>query len=167
MVFERVDVTAFSPVDRRILVPACLASAAFLKFTRSPLTLLPRLVPPSMQLALRGSGALGAALGVWYSYKAMYHVLAQHSPVAHGHQVQTLVVDGPYGQCRHPMYVGMLGTMMGLGIMQNTWWVGIMSVPFMAYVGGYIVPFEEKYLAKEFPEEWQDYAANVKRYGIL
>lgn len=32
---------------------------------------------------------------------------------------------------------------------------------------GYIVPFEEKYLAKEFPEEWQDYAANVKRYGIL
>lgn len=34
-----------------------------------------------------------------YSYKAMYHVLAQHSPVAHGHQVRYLVVDGPYAQC--------------------------------------------------------------------
>lgn len=94
---------------------------------------------------LRGSGALAAALGVWnldlgpyalrrprYSYKAMYHVLAQHSPVAHGHEVQHLsldmlsfhcgwprIVDGPYNQCRHPMYAGMLGTMWGCGVMAS------------------------------------------------
>ena len=62
---------------------------------------------------------MGAADGaIRYSYKAMYHVLAEHSPVAHGHRVQSLVTDGPYAQCRHPMYAGMLATMAGLGLLQ-------------------------------------------------
>jgi hypothetical protein len=28
-----------------------------------------------------------------------------------------------------------------------------MSIPFIAYVGGYVVPLEERYLEAEFPDE--------------
>eukprot|EP00435_Cladocopium_sp_Y103_P074040 s278_g46.t1 len=187
------DVTAFAPKDNRILVPmpppplflatcqlsagcgkgelvdffaACIASAGLLKLLIRPLSLIPQSAPRRLMIGLRAGGAVAAAAGVWYSYKAMYHVLAEHSPVAHGHQVRYLVVDGPYAQCRHPMYAGMLVTMFGLGILQNTWWAGIMSIPFIAYVGGYVVPLEERYLEAEFPEEWREYAARTPRWGI-
>ncbi|CAL1165404.1 unnamed protein product [Cladocopium goreaui] len=169
------DVTAFAPKDNRILVPmpppplflACIASAGLLKLLIRPLSLIPpNRFPRRLMIGLRGGGAVAAAAGVWYSYKAMYHVLAEHSPVAHGHQVRYLVVDGPYAQCRHPMYLGMLLTMFGLGILQNTWWAGIMSIPFIAYVGGYVVPLEERYLEAEFPDEWREYAAKTPRWGI-
>ena len=168
------DVTAFAPRDNRTLLPmpppplflACIASAGLLKLLICPLSLIPSKAPRSVKIGIRGIGALGAAAGVWYSYKAMYHVLAEHSPVAHGYKVQYLVVDGPYAQCRHPMYAGMLMTMFGLGILQNTWWAGVMSIPFIAYVGGYVVPLEERYLETEFPEEWRDYASKTPRWGI-
>lgn len=42
-----------------------------------------------------------------------------------------------------------------------------MSVPFMAYVAGYVVPLEESYLESKFPDTWRHYASKTQRWGFF
>lgn len=51
--------------------------------------------------------------------------------------------------------------------LRNTWWGHVMSVPFMAYVAGYVVPLEESYLESKFPDTWRHYASKTQRWGFF
>lgn len=80
---------------------------------------------------------------------------------------RALVAEGLYRYCRNPMYVGVLLLIWGQGL----WWrsgevVGygyLMALIFHLRV----VWYEEPWLARTFPKEWEGYRARVKRWWFI
>lgn len=77
---------------------------------------------------------------------------------------QKLVVTGLYRRTRNPMYVAVLGLIGAQALMfespQLALYGGVVWLAFHIFVVG----FEEKRLAREFPDQYPSYAANVPRW---
>ena len=80
---------------------------------------------------------------------------------------RALVASGLYARCRNPMYVGVLLMIWGQGL----WW---RSGEVVVYGYGIAVIFhlrvllyEEPWLARTFPAEWEGYRTKVKRWGVF
>ena len=79
---------------------------------------------------------------------------------------RALVAEGAYAFCRNPMYVGVVLMIWGQGL----WWRSgevvvygyLMAVIFHLRV----LLYEEPWLARSFPAEWEGYRTKVKRWGI-
>ncbi len=78
-----------------------------------------------------------------------------------GRKNQTVVQDGPYSMCRHPLYLFSTMAVLGFGIL-------IGSLILTAIVGGlaYLILYktarsEERYLISKFGDEYLDYAKRV------
>lgn len=79
-------------------------------------------------------------------------------------EVTTLVTAGPYRFSRHPMYMGMVFSVFGLGIVLGS------ATPMLVAI---ILPFilDQRYIGAEdatleemFGDEWRTYAARVRRW---
>jgi protein-S-isoprenylcysteine O-methyltransferase Ste14 len=80
-----------------------------------------------------------------------------------GHKDESLVTTGPYGRQRHPLYAcSMLGAL-GLGLTSRSVLLCAIVVALIAALVVYAASCEEQFLAEQFPEEFQAYAAAVPR----
>jgi len=75
-----------------------------------------------------------------------------------------LVTGGAYRFSRNPMYVGFVAILAGLAIAAR-------SVPMLAgaavmflYLDGYVIPREERYLARAFADAYAAYCRKVRRW---
>lgn len=70
----------------------------------------------------------------------------------------TLISNGPYRFVRHPVYLGMIISIAGLGIMLRSIW-GVLGT-FLLFVPAavYRAKQEEIALQQKFKADWQDYA---------
>lgn len=77
-----------------------------------------------------------------------------------------LIISGPFGYVRNPLYVGNILIYTGLGIMSFAMFpilqIAALAVFFTEYY--MIVLEEEKYLAKAFGEAYSEYLKNVNRF---
>lgn len=77
-----------------------------------------------------------------------------------------LIVSGPFGYVRNPLYWGNILLYFGIGIM--SWalvpYLQIAAVIFFAVQYYFIVYEEEKYLQKEFGAEYDDYCKHVSKF---
>jgi protein-S-isoprenylcysteine O-methyltransferase Ste14 len=82
----------------------------------------------------------------------------------HIHKNRILTVTGPYSLSRNPLYVGsfMLGT--GFMVAMGVVWIAATFLLFYACVYWYTIRWEEKKLAREFPEGWEEYKGAVPRF---
>lgn len=77
----------------------------------------------------------------------------------------TMVVRGPYRYSRNPMYLGMVGGLMGLSFIMQSVVFGLFSVVFfMVSVHYGVILREEKYLTLRFGEPYRDYMRRVRRW---
>ncbi len=75
-----------------------------------------------------------------------------------------IITGGPFGFTRNPLYLGLMGLLLGIGLLFDTWWAVIAlvaSIPILHYG---VVLREEAYLEHKFGEPYRAYKASVRRY---
>ena len=76
----------------------------------------------------------------------------------------SLQTDGIYGLTRNPMYVGLAIVYLGLSCLIGNWWNFIVFPVLLFIVQEYIIKSEERYLEREFKQEFAGYKSKVRRW---
>ena len=103
---------------------------------------------------------LGVALFVWARATFRRHMTA----LMPWTRTTTLVTDGPYGFSRNPIYLSFVLMYLGLSFIFNSTYVLIMLVVVMVLFDRLQIPREESYLRGLFGDEFDSYAAKVRRW---
>jgi protein-S-isoprenylcysteine O-methyltransferase Ste14 len=106
-------------------------------------------------------GAVGAAVAVWCVYT---FAIAGRGTPAPFDPPRRLVVRGPYGFVRNPMYVGAGLALGGAALFNESW-------PLLAYAGLFllathllVVFYEEPTLRRNFGPDYEAYSGRVGRW---
>ena len=77
-----------------------------------------------------------------------------------------LIISGPFGHLRNPLYFGNILLYLGIGVMSMALfpYLQIVAFLFFAFQYHYIVKEEEGYLVKAFGKEYEEYVNNVPRF---
>ena len=77
-----------------------------------------------------------------------------------------LIISGPFGHVRNPLYVGNILMYFGMGIMSMALfpYLQIIALFFFFIQYHYIVTEEEQYLRKTYGKEYEAYVKNVPRF---
>ena len=103
---------------------------------------------------------LALALGVW----ALDTMTRAGTNVPTNRPTTTIVEGGPYRFTRNPIYMGMFGGLIGLGIAFDNLWLPLMLVPFALVIRYGVVAREEAYLDRKFGETYRGYRQRVRRW---
>ncbi len=78
----------------------------------------------------------------------------------------SLVVAGPFGYVRNPLYVGNILMYVGIGIMASALnpWLVIAAAVYFVFQYSMIVSLEEEFLGKEFGSVYKEYRSHVPRF---
>ena len=79
-------------------------------------------------------------------------------------QSTALVGGGPYRLTRNPMYVGMVGVLVGIGVLLGSLSPVIIIPLFVALIDLRFIRSEEAALERTFGAEYVDYKARVRRW---
>jgi protein-S-isoprenylcysteine O-methyltransferase Ste14 len=103
-------------------------------------------------------------LSVWLGWRALTHLGKQWRIQAGLYSDHELVRTGPYRVVRHPIYVALLGMLIGTGLVVS-WWPVVLLAGLLFIVGIEIrIHAEEALLADRFGEAFQKYKATVAAY---
>ena len=80
------------------------------------------------------------------------------------HPASRLVTHGPYRFTRNPMYLGMTLLYAGLALRLNMAWPFLLLPLVLFTLVRLVVRREERYLATEFGEEYEEYRRRVRRW---
>jgi len=76
----------------------------------------------------------------------------------------TIVVGGPYGYSRNPIYLSMLLLQIGVGLWANSlWFFGFAAIAGFVLAWG-VIAREERYLERKLGSEYTSYRARVRRW---
>jgi protein-S-isoprenylcysteine O-methyltransferase Ste14 len=103
---------------------------------------------------------LALALAVW----ALDTMTRAGTNVPTNRPTTTIVEGGPYRFTRNPIYMGMFGGLIGLGIAFDNLWLLLMLVPFALVIRYGVVAREEAYLERKFGETYRGYRQRVRRW---
>jgi protein-S-isoprenylcysteine O-methyltransferase Ste14 len=70
---------------------------------------------------------------------------------------ETLVTTGPYKYVRHPVYLGMVISVLGLALGMKSLWGLICVIVIFVPLGIYRAKLEEMALVETFGDQWDDY----------
>lgn len=104
--------------------------------------------------------ALGCSFMMW----ARLLFTSQNTTLFVGKQSSQLVCEGPFRFSRNPMYLGVMGSLLGLAL-----WVGTlpmyMTVPMTFFIFNlFHIPREERMLREVFGERYLAYSETVRRW---
>lgn len=76
-----------------------------------------------------------------------------------------LITHGPYALTRNPLYLGNFILSTGLVVMAWAWmpWMLLLFWGLFGFQYSMIISLEEKYLSKEFGEQYREYCKNIPR----
>jgi protein-S-isoprenylcysteine O-methyltransferase Ste14 len=103
---------------------------------------------------------LALALAIW----AMDTMTRAGTNIPTNRPTTAIVEGGPYRFTRNPIYVGMFGGLIGLGIAFDNPWLLLMLVPFALVIRYGVVAREEAYLERKFGEAYRSYRRRVRRW---
>ncbi len=75
-----------------------------------------------------------------------------------------LVVSGPYGVTRNPMYLGLTIVTLGIAIWVGAWPMLLASLGVFATVNWVHIPFEEAKMRRQFGSDFDAYTHKVRRW---
>jgi protein-S-isoprenylcysteine O-methyltransferase Ste14 len=145
----------------RIRPPLAWAFAVIAGFALNWLLPLPFL-PADFPAGLIGAlvFVLALALFAW----AIVTITRAGSNVPGNRPTTTIVESGPYRFTRNPIYLGMFGGLIGLGIVFDDLWLPILLVPFALLIRYAVVAREEAYLERKFGDVYRGYRSRVRRW---
>jgi protein-S-isoprenylcysteine O-methyltransferase Ste14 len=96
---------------------------------------------------------LGMAFFIWAVMHLKGSFYGTVAPVS-----DEMVKSGPYRWVRHPLYLGMLITLLGIALASRSLWGVVGVVVFFLPAVVYRARLEEEALAQKFKRDWDDYA---------
>ncbi|WP_439437814.1 methyltransferase family protein [Salinivibrio costicola] len=102
------------------------------------------------------------ALGLLLAAKWAFH--RHHTTVDPLQAPSALVTTGIYAYSRNPMYLAMILIIVAAGFYFNALWCWGMIPAFMAYLSATFIPAEEYRLLSQWPDEFEAYKAQVRRW---
>jgi protein-S-isoprenylcysteine O-methyltransferase Ste14 len=78
-----------------------------------------------------------------------------------------LVVSGPFGYTRNPMYSGVILVSLGVAIFFGTVPFFVATVLLFLLVNSAFIPFEEAKMERQYGAQFRAYKSRVRRWGIL
>jgi len=76
----------------------------------------------------------------------------------------TIVRTGPYRFSRNPIYLAFILFVLGLSVWLNNLWMVVMLVPAIGIIAMVVIPREERFLERNFNQEYSSYKARVRRW---
>lgn len=140
-----------------------IAFAAVYALQRRPLySIVP--MPGALQWAVAIAQIALAASSVWLSASAVYTLGKQWTYVARTIEGHELITQGPYRLVRNPIYLGMFGMMLAMGISLTVWPVLLAAIAIFI-TGTFIrIRAEEKLLRATFGQQFEDYTRRVPAF---
>ena len=122
-------------------------------------------------LPIFGNGAIGDVLGLvtalasaglaFWAFRTMVRAGEQPDPAA---PTRTIVKRGPFARTRNPIYLSFLLFVLGVAFLANNLWMVLALAGLMIYVDVGIVRREERYLERQFGDEYLKYKGDVRRW---
>ncbi|MDP3546549.1 MAG: isoprenylcysteine carboxylmethyltransferase family protein [Phreatobacter sp.] len=109
-------------------------------------------------------GALGLGAGLALILCASSTLSRAGTAILPHHAATRLVTAGPFAWSRNPIYLGELLLIAGLGGVEGSLAYWIAGVVFVLAMTHFAIVREEAHLAARFGEQWQTYAARVRRW---
>ena len=114
----------------------------------------------SLREGLLPVGDVLATLGLAYSVWALAYLRRSFSIIP---EARRLVTGGPYRLSRHPVYVGEILTAIGVNL-ATAGWLSALAVVYFIACEVLRIRWEERVLARAFPNDYPGYASRVPRY---
>lgn len=76
----------------------------------------------------------------------------------------TIVRTGPYRLSRNPIYLAFILLVLGLSVWLNNLWLLVMLVPAVGVIAMVVIPREERFLERNFHDQYLSYKARVRRW---
>jgi protein-S-isoprenylcysteine O-methyltransferase Ste14 len=76
----------------------------------------------------------------------------------------TIVRTGPYRFSRNPIYLAFILFVLGLSVWLNNVWLLVTLVPAVGVIAMIVIPREETFLDRNFPDQYSSYKAAVRRW---
>jgi protein-S-isoprenylcysteine O-methyltransferase Ste14 len=76
----------------------------------------------------------------------------------------TIVRTGPYRFSRNPIYLSFILLLLGLAVWLNNLWLLLTLLPAIAFIAVLVVPREERFLERNFHDEYSSYKGTVRRW---
>ncbi len=89
---------------------------------------------------------------------------AAGTPVRGNKRTSTIVQTGPYRFSRNPIYLSFILLVLGLSVGLNDIWLLITLVPAIGFIAGVVIPREERFLERNFSDQYLSYKATVRRW---
>ncbi|OOE53864.1 methyltransferase family protein [Salinivibrio kushneri] len=105
---------------------------------------------------------LGLAVGLLAAAKWAFHL--HHTTLDPLQMPSALVTTGIYSYTRNPMYLALVLIIAASGLYFNALWCWGMIPAFMAYLSATFIPVEEARLSRQWPDDFDAYAARVRRW---
>jgi len=130
-----------------------------------PYWLLPRGTRPN----LRGAGAAGwlliaAGIALYFACAFWGFALRGKGTPLPIDPPKKLVVEGPYGLVRNPMYWSVFSVMLGEAAVFHSVGLAELAVAFFAGVNLFVLLYEEPALRRKFGAEYEEYCRRVPRW---
>ncbi len=81
-----------------------------------------------------------------------------------GEPTEAIVQSGPYRYSRNPIYVSMVGLLIGAGVWGNTLWLVGLAVLAAYLLWWGVISREEGYLERKFGSDYTSYRSHVRRW---
>lgn len=146
---------------RRLLPPRGLLLALSALASLHLLAPLAALDPP---LLLRGFGALLVVACVVLAFAAAGRFSRVGTGIVPFSEATTLVVEGPFRFSRNPMYLAMVGVLIGLALASGSLSVWVVPLAFWGWLETSFVRPEEAFMAARFGDAYEDYRRRVRRW---
>lgn len=109
-------------------------------------------------VAVAGAGLIGWAFAVFARTRS--NILPHRA-------ADRLITGGPFALARNPIYLGEVIGLVGLGLMWSSLAPAIAAAGLALAVRKLAIEREEAHLAARFGAAWADYAARVRRWGLV
>jgi protein-S-isoprenylcysteine O-methyltransferase Ste14 len=109
-----------------------------------------------------GVSLVAAALALFFYSVAKFR--AAGTPVPARKPTTVIVLTGPYGFSRNPIYLAFSVFQLGIAIWVNSVWLLVTLFGAVALMHYVVIPREEQYLERKFGRQYMDYKASVRRW---
>jgi protein-S-isoprenylcysteine O-methyltransferase Ste14 len=117
-------------------------------------------MPPSVRLV----GPLVTACAVVLFLLSYREFRAAGTSVRGNTRSTTIVRTGPYRFSRNPIYLAFILFVVGLSVWLNNAWLLVTLVPAVGVIAMIVIPREERFLDRNFKEDYLRYKATVRRW---
>ncbi|HMG66715.1 MAG TPA: isoprenylcysteine carboxylmethyltransferase family protein [Chitinophagaceae bacterium] len=109
-------------------------------------------------------GIIFLCFALFFSVRSLRQFFKSKNTLIPFKPASSLQTGGIYSISRNPMYVALAIVYLGIACLVGNWWNIILFPILILVVQEYIIKSEERYLQREFQQQFKDYRKKVRRW---